>query len=90
MSILFECFTAAAFYAALIVLFARWGERDVQIGKGERFAVWTIEAGFLIGGIEKLISHPVQWTAAVYLFGAVLAGMVLASQKTRGNLQVYL
>lgn len=89
MSVLFECFTAAAFYAALIVLFARWGQQDVKIGKSECLAVWTIGAGFLIGGIEKLISHPVQWTAAVYLFGAVLAGMVLISRKTCGIFQTY-
>ena len=79
MDVLFECFMNLSFYAALILLFARLGKKDVTVRTIDCLTAATMGIGFLIGAISKWMTHPMKWTAALYDFGAVLSAMVLIS-----------
>ena len=78
MDVLFECFMNVSFYAALILLFARLGKKDVTVRTIDCFTAATMGIGFLIGAISTWMTHPRKWTA-LYIFGAALSAMVLIS-----------
>ena len=68
MDVLFECFMNLSFYAALILLFARLGKKDVTVRTIDCFTAATMGIGFLIGAISKWMTHPMKWTAALLHF----------------------
>lgn len=83
MDVVFECFMMASFYAALVVLFARFGEEDRAIEKNERFTVAAIGIGFMIGAVSKWLASPMPWTIILYLWGALFSAVVFVSSFPR-------
>ena len=87
MEVVFECLMIAAFCAAIAVQLLRCVKNLSCASKEERFALITIEIGFVIGAVSKIFSTA-KWVVIFYALGAMLTYAALlfsAPQRKTGK-----